>query len=203
MTNHEESFDEPERWAPVPSEPGYEASTHGRIRSVDRIVVQKSGRRLRLRGQVLVSLPLPAGYRQVATAGRSRRYVHRMVLEAFVGPCPPGMEACHRNCDNQDNRLSNLRWDTPRGNALDTLRMGRHKRQQVTHCPRAHELAPPNLVAAEMRRSHRKCKACDRAASRVRSSGDWQNFQAVSDACYSQILKEVAPMRDETPKDAA
>jgi hypothetical protein len=46
--------------------------------------------------------------------------VHRLVLEAFVGPCPPGMEACHfPDRDPGNNRLSNLRWDTHLANISD------------------------------------------------------------------------------------
>ena len=35
--------------------------------------------------------------------------VHRLVLEAFVGPNPPGLECCHNNGDPSDNRVENLR----------------------------------------------------------------------------------------------
>jgi hypothetical protein len=52
------------------------------------------------------------------------RYVHRLVLEAFVGPCPEGMEACHNNGDTADNRLVNLRWDTKQANVADKLKHG-------------------------------------------------------------------------------
>ena len=45
--------------------------------------------------------------------------VHREVLKAFAGPCPPGMVACHANGDRQDNRAANLRWDTYKANARD------------------------------------------------------------------------------------
>lgn len=47
------------------------------------------------------------------------RSVHRLVLEHFIGPCPEGMEACHRDGDKANNTLSNLRWDTTSANALD------------------------------------------------------------------------------------
>ncbi len=52
------------------------------------------------------------------------RAVHRLVLEAFVGPCPPGMEGCHNNGDPWDNQLSNLRWDTHKNNMADAMSHG-------------------------------------------------------------------------------
>lgn len=45
--------------------------------------------------------------------------VHRLVLLAFVGPCPDGMECCHADGNPANNQLSNLRWDTPKENAAD------------------------------------------------------------------------------------
>jgi hypothetical protein len=43
--------------------------------------------------------------------------VHRLVLEAFVGPCPPGMEACHfPDRDPHNNSAKNLSWGTPKRN---------------------------------------------------------------------------------------
>lgn len=58
------------------------------------------------------------------------RPVHRLVLETFVGPRPVGMVACHANGDKQDNRLSNLRWDTQQNNVADTLVHGTRNRGQ-------------------------------------------------------------------------
>lgn len=52
--------------------------------------------------------------------------IHRLVLLAFVGPCPKGMQACHNNGKPTDNRLENLRWDTPKGNQLDRVIHGTH-----------------------------------------------------------------------------
>ena len=47
--------------------------------------------------------------------------LHRLILEAFVGPCPDGMEGCHNDDDKLNNRLSNLRWDTRFGNMADRV----------------------------------------------------------------------------------
>lgn len=54
------------------------------------------------------------------------RRVHRLVLEVFTGSCPKGMESCHNNGNNLDNRLENLRWDTRSNNSYDSIRHGTH-----------------------------------------------------------------------------
>jgi len=54
-------------------------------------------------------------------------HVHRLILSAFVGPCPPEMIACHNNGNGWDNRLSNLRWDTKSANYQDTRFHGKKK----------------------------------------------------------------------------
>lgn len=53
------------------------------------------------------------------------RTVHSLVMLAFVGPLPDGWEVCHRNGVATDNRLVNLRYDTPRGNYADKVRHGK------------------------------------------------------------------------------
>lgn len=50
------------------------------------------------------------------------KMVHTLVLEAFVGPCPEGMECCHANDIGTDNNLTNLRWDTHKSNIEDAKR---------------------------------------------------------------------------------
>lgn len=64
------------------------------------------------------------GHLQVRLQGRTRS-VHRLVLEAFVGPRPPGMVACHGpDRDPANNRVTNLRWDTRKANSGDRLAQG-------------------------------------------------------------------------------
>lgn len=62
------------------------------------------------------------GYVVVRLSAKGRvlgRKVHRLVMQAFVGPCPEGMEVAHRNGKKNDPRLSNLRYDTHKGNHAD------------------------------------------------------------------------------------
>ena len=49
---------------------------------------------------------------------------HKLVLEAFVGKAPKGMECCHNDGNQQNNKLNNLRWDTPKNNHADKLKHG-------------------------------------------------------------------------------
>ena len=69
----------------------------------------------------------PDGYREIVlnSNGKKRyRYVHRLVLQTFVGPCPPGQEACHNDGDRGNNCLENLRWDLRCNNARDREKHG-------------------------------------------------------------------------------
>jgi HNH endonuclease len=66
--------------------------------------------------------------RWMVMLGRGRpKYVHHLVLEAFVGPCPPGHEACHINGDSLDCALSNLKWGTREENMTHMRQHGRKK----------------------------------------------------------------------------
>jgi hypothetical protein len=61
------------------------------------------------------------------------RHVHRIVLEAFVGPYPEGLECCHNDGDPANNRLDNLRWDTHQATMDDMLRNGTRKMGSVAN----------------------------------------------------------------------
>ena len=56
------------------------------------------------------------------------KFGHQLVLMAFVGPCPAGMEGCHGDGNPANNQLSNLRWDTKKSNAEDCIRHGKRPR---------------------------------------------------------------------------
>jgi hypothetical protein len=69
----------------------------------------------------------PGYFRVTLTRDGNHRqfFVHVLVLETFVGPRPPGMQACHfPDRDTKNNHLTNLRWDTPENNAADKMSHG-------------------------------------------------------------------------------
>lgn len=110
-------------WRPVVGfEATHEVSSDGRVRSLarkDKLGRWWPGRELRASGRLGLQVSLCAWSHLVY------RKVHHLVLEAFVGPRPAGMECCHNNGDWRDNRLENLRWDTHKANSEDRIKHGR------------------------------------------------------------------------------
>ena len=105
-----------EQWKPIPDFPGYEVSNQGRVRSFKRQQV----RMLAIRVRWDKALDVHLCHKGVL----SRHLVHRLVLSAFVGPCPPNSEALHRNGIKSDNTLVNLHWGTRSENHKDRTRLG-------------------------------------------------------------------------------
>jgi hypothetical protein len=113
-----------EEWRPIPGwEEWYEVSNAGRVRSWRH----QNGRDRRLTPRLLAGQRQPQGYIQIQLGGRRQRthiLLHRLVLLAFVGPCPPGLQARHLDGDPTNNRLENLRYGTPAENSDDKWRHG-------------------------------------------------------------------------------
>lgn len=109
---------EAERWLPVAGYPYYEVSDWGRVRSLPHRT--RSGSQP---GRILKPYPNGtdhgSGYLAVSLhkdGHRTCRKVHELVLTAFVGPRPDGMQCRHGVGGSFDNRLSNLCWGTAEDN---------------------------------------------------------------------------------------
>jgi len=95
-------------WTEVPGFLGYFVSEDGSIRGPRR---------------VLCPMRNEGGYLYVI-AHRRKLFVHKAVLLAFVGPCPPGEQCRHLDGDQLNCRRDNLEWGTPLKNADDKRRHG-------------------------------------------------------------------------------
>lgn len=123
---------ENERWLPVVGYEGlYEVSDLGRVRSVDAMVAGVFGRTQIRRGKILKQSP-SGSYLAVVLSkcGKIKTHrIHKLVLEAFVGPRPDGCEARHfPDRDIRNNRLSNLSWGTALENSDDKRKHGTIRR---------------------------------------------------------------------------
>lgn len=162
-------MDTTECWLPVVGWEGYyEVSDHGRIRSIDRIMMRNNGSPFTVRSTIIK--PNRKRKRTGHTAvhlyrdGRETRavmLVHRAVMEAFKGLCPPGLECCHNDGDATNNHVDNLRWDTHKANGEDAVR---HR----THCHNGHQYTPDNTFFES--NGQRRCRKCCRAKERRRSA---------------------------------
>ncbi|WP_164681194.1 NUMOD4 motif-containing HNH endonuclease [Mycobacterium intracellulare] len=161
-----------ERWLPVVGWEGlYEVSDLGRVRSLDReqpnnrwpgSTYVKPGRVLRSHkgppfGYHAVSLTRMEAGRQI----RNLKRVHVLVLESFVGPRPAGSASCHCNGDLDNNRLTNLRWDTHSANNLDKRRHRTDHNAAKTHCKNNHPFDEANTYVHPTN-GRRQCRACMR-----------------------------------------
>jgi len=141
-----------ENWLPVVGHEGkYEVSDAGRIRSLPRKRWQGKVYCL-VNGTELKPGRCKSGHTTVSICGVSA-YVHRMVLEAFVGECPPGMECCHWDGRPSNNRLDNLRWDTRKSNRADQLRHGT--------LPRGEKNAHAKVTEAQISQIRDLCERSD------------------------------------------
>lgn len=71
------------------------------------------------------------GYLQVSLLSnglRERHLVHRIIALTFIGERPKGYHTCHNNGVKTDNRIFNLRYDTPLGNRRDTYTHAKKRR---------------------------------------------------------------------------
>jgi hypothetical protein len=110
----------------IEGDPGYRVGSDGSAWSCLN-PGGKGRRRMLDRWRRLKEHPAKGGYLRVRLR-TGMRMVHHLVLEAFVGPCPPGMQGCHNDGDPTNNRPENLRWDTPKANMADRARHGREVR---------------------------------------------------------------------------
>lgn len=131
---------EVEHWKPIPGYHGYEVSDLGRVRSY-RVKGNGGPNRLRTEPRLLKPTINGKGYPIVGPFRDGVSHVenvHKLVLLAFVGPRPDGLETLHGDGNKLNTRLDNLCYGTHRANTADNWRLGvylagaRHPRAKLT-----------------------------------------------------------------------
>jgi len=121
-----------EEWRDVKGYEGfYQVSSEGRVRSIVRMLPSAIEAGIRKQKQILKFGSNKHGRLQVVLCregSTKRAQVHTLVLEAFVGPKPEGMECLHDDNDYTNNRPGNLKWGTHLENMRDKQRHGTQTR---------------------------------------------------------------------------
>lgn len=170
-------------WREVPGYGGwYEVSSQGEVRSWHAPRDGKSPEPVRATEPRLLSANTNprSGYQSVQLANegkKTRYYIHRLVLLAFVGECPEGMEACHNNGNRADNRLVNLRWGTKEENQHDRVRHGTDVKGEDSHSAKLTE-----VIVKEARELY--------AAGGYSYSGLARKYGVTAGAIYQAVTKK-------------
>lgn len=121
-----------ETWKPVVGYEGlYEVSDLGRVRSLDRIAINARNQERTYKGKLLkpfIGLHNRVEYNLYKNTKSRSNLAHILVAEAFIGPRPEGYSVCHCDGNKENNKLSNLRYDTQSENSIDIYRYNHKKR---------------------------------------------------------------------------
>lgn len=113
-----------EEWRPVIGFPLYEASSHGRVRSVDRLRTHWAGGQRKINGRILKPIP-NRGYLVVKLGGPNMaRGIHQVVALAFIGIPPDGHVVNHKDGIKTNNVPENLEYITDPENVKHAYRTG-------------------------------------------------------------------------------
>jgi len=110
-----------EEWRVIKDFPDYAVSNLGRVKRVN-----DNGNN-RFAGSIIKARKNKRGYLYLTLyCGDKKKSlkVHRLVLEAFVGPCPTGAEGNHEDNNSVNNQSTNLTWKNHSENMLNSFRSG-------------------------------------------------------------------------------
>lgn len=184
-----------ERWLPVVGfEGSYEVSDHGRVRSLKRPRVPKTRilkATLTKKGYLVVNL-------FVDGLGRCR-FIHRIMLEAFVGPCPNGMESRHLDGIPTRNMLNNLTWGTKAENAADksihgTDALGERNGNSKITAADALAIRKASGGHMEIAKSYGVSRPC---VGSIKSRRTWRHLEEQNDSCPATVINPIPRATDD------
>lgn len=108
-----------ERWLPITGFEGiYEVSDTGRVRSLDRMILRRTGAIENHKGRIITQHAAGRGYLFVSLCNDGRRtmaYVHRLVATEFLENTGKS-QVNHKDFNKTNNSLLNLEWVTSKEN---------------------------------------------------------------------------------------
>ena len=170
-----------ERWRWIKGHEGrYEVSDLGRVRSWRTSRRGEPGPRILKQATV-------RGYKQVSLGhphyGGGIGRVHKLVLEAFVGAAPDGMECRHDDGDRGNNALANLSWGTCQENATDKLRHGTQVRGESQGLAKLSEAAIDAIRTSTLsqRKLAKQYGVTQATVWAVRQGKTWKHMRSIEE----------------------
>jgi hypothetical protein len=125
-----------EIWKPIEDALGYEISSLGNVRSVDRVKLLPnrygSDNERRFKGRPIISHTFPNGYVGVMLGRGKCKLVHRLVAAAFIEG-DTQLQVNHKNGIRNDNRVENLEWVSCSDNHRHSYKSLKRKAHQWTN----------------------------------------------------------------------
>lgn len=106
---------------------GYEVSNKGRLRSVDRLVIDKNGKAKKVKGVIRRLKKNNRGYILVTVKSKGKEctcLIHRLVAMAFLENPNNLPEVNHIDNNKENNSLENLEWITSKDNHNHAISKG-------------------------------------------------------------------------------
>lgn len=130
-----------EEWRPIKGYEGfYEVSSHGRVRSLDRVVDRCNWCPQNRQGKILKGTENRDGYIKVRLYKNSTGKVfsvHRLVAQAFLPNLKKLSTINHQDGNKQNNRVDNLEWASYKENNNHAIRTGLKKTKTGAQSQRA------------------------------------------------------------------
>lgn len=188
---------ENEEWRPVVGYEGvYSVSNYSRVYVHPRKANGRNGGVRLLKGRILRPTTDKKNHWYVGLTKDSKvkyKYIHRLSLEAFVGPPPAeASECCHGDDDPNNNHISNLRWGTRSDNANDMMKNGKFPPLEATTCKNGHRRGGNNVPSRYNGTRRKPCLACERARAYLQSRKPYtyEEFLSVANSYYEELVNK-------------
>ena len=134
---YDKMFDEKdfltEEWRDVKGfEPFYQVSSLGRVKSKDRVIIRRDGKKQPIKSMRPIIRINHWGYPMIALSygirKQKHKFVHRIVAETFLENPNPELydQINHIDGNKYNNRVSNLEWTNNSLNQKHAYRLGLH-----------------------------------------------------------------------------
>lgn len=117
----------------------YQVSNIGRVRSLDRDMIDKNGIGYSLKGSIRKISCTGKGYQNIGLSKDGEQktfFIHRLVAESFI-PNPKNLPIVnHIDGDTHNNHVSNLEWVTQSENINHAIKIGNKEPKEVKENPK-------------------------------------------------------------------